>query len=105
MNRGQSFIIFQDLAFVLQQKYDDVLVSVFSCEVESRVPVVIACVCVDLVVKQDLRHFDLPSKTGDVEPGPVKLCHSVHVCLVLAEQLDDVVVPLVAGIVERGPVI
>jgi hypothetical protein len=61
--------------------------------------------CVDFVVKQHLRHFDLPSKTGDVEPSPVKLCHSVHVGLMLAEQLDDVVMPLVAGIVERGPVI
>ena len=69
------------------------------------VSIVVISIHIDLILKQHLGDFKVAAQCGDQQAIAIELGHRIHICLVFAQQLNYIVVTLVAGIVKRGPVV
>ena len=105
MNWSQAVFVLEYLALFFEQKDDDILVGIFCCKMQGCVAIIVIGIGINFVLEEHLCHVQIAPKSSDVQSIPVELCDGIDVSLVLTEELDNVVMALVAGIVKRRPVI
>jgi hypothetical protein len=100
-----SFPVLGDPTSAFKQEGDDVPVTVFCCEVECAVAVAVVGVDGDAAVDEGLHHCEVPPQRSDVQSVSTVPGDCVHPRLVLAQQRHQVLVALIAGEVQRRPVV
>lgn len=105
MHRSQSFFILLDLALVLEQEGDDLFVPVFCGEMQGGVTISIIGIGIDFIFDQYLDDFQVSSKSCNMKSVSIVLGHCVDVGSMATEEVDNVVMSLVAGKVDGAPIV
>lgn len=102
---GGALSVLAHLTPFIQQKHDDFPMAILSCEVQGSITIRIISIKHDSAVSQCPCHFIMSPESCEVQSISIVSGHCINSCSLFAEQPHYIGMSLIAGKVQRRPLI